>query len=81
MNETQWILLIIGAFLLGYVTAYFFKNMGKLWQRWGIFTLFLFPLIIMYLLLGGEAIANLKSAAISLVFALGFMIRMIKRDA
>jgi hypothetical protein len=82
MNETQWILFGIGSFAVGWAMAVFFKNMGRLFERWGlIISYFLFPLIIMYLLLSAEAVMQFKSITLSLIFAAGFFIRMFKHDA
>jgi len=80
MNETQWIFLAIGAFGVGYAIAYFFKNIGELWRRWGFFSLFLFPVIVVLLIFGAAAIADLKDTVISLIFALGFVVRMFIQD-
>lgn len=75
MNETQWIFATIGSFLIGYLMAYFFKNIGKIYHRWGlVICYFLFPLIIVYLLLGAEFVMQMKSIFLSAVFAFGFFI-------
>ena len=71
MNETQFIFTMLAAFGLGWLTAYFFKNMGALSQRWGIIIAVLtFPLIIILLLATAEAIAHMKNVIISAAFAL-----------
>ena len=80
MNETQWIFLGIASFGVGWAMAAFFKNMGNLFERWGLLiAYFIFPLVIMFLLLSAEAIMQFKSIVLSLIFAAGFFIRMFKK--
>jgi len=82
MNETQWILFAIGSFGIGWAMAVFFKNIGEMYARWGLLiAYFVFPLVIVFLIASAEAIMQMKSIVLSLVFALGFFIRMLKNDA
>jgi len=82
MNETQWILFGISSFGVGWAMAAFFKNMGAIYERCGlIIAYFIFPLVIVFLLFSAEAIMQLNSVILSLVFASGFFIRMFKHDS
>jgi len=82
MNDTEYVFMAIIAFGIGYGIAHFFKNIGKLWRKWGgIICYFAFPVIV-YVLIGGAAmIADMRDVIISSIFAAGFVIRMIKRNA
>ena len=80
MNETQTIFVDILGFAVGWALAYFSKNMGKLWNRWGlIISYFAFPLIIVMLVMLAASISDLNNAVISLIFATGFIVRMLKK--
>jgi ABC-type dipeptide/oligopeptide/nickel transport system permease subunit len=80
MNETQTIFVGILSFAVGWALAYFFKNMGKLLSRWGlIISYFAFPLIFVMLVMLAASISDLNNTIISLIFAAGFIVRMLKR--
>jgi len=79
MNETEMALYSILAFFNGYGIAYFFTNMGRLFNNWGLLgSYFLFPVIYIVLLYLAAAIADLQSFLFSTVFAIGFIIGMVK---
>ena len=81
MNETEYVFMAIIAFGVGYATAYFYKNIGRLWRSWGLFVCyFLFPPIVIGLLVSAAVVADTKDAVISSMFAGGFVIRMVKHD-
>ncbi len=79
MNKTELIFTGIVAFALGYGLGYFAKHIGDLARRWGIFTVFLFPIIFIVLLSGAEAICQRNNVLLSLIFAAGFVIKMVRR--
>ena len=79
MNETSLIFTGITAFALGYGLGYFAKNIGDLACKWGFFTVFLFPIILIVLFGGAEAIYKMHNVVLSLIFAAGFTVRMIRR--
>ena len=79
MNETAWIFTAIAAFGIGYGVAYFTKNIGRLSNAWGIFSIILMPVIVIYLLVGAGMLADLKDVWLSLIFAGGFVFRMLKK--
>lgn len=79
MNETAIILFSIGAAWLGYVTAKFFKGLGGLWERWGFFAIFLFPMIFYFLIIMGALVADIGSTIISVAYGAGFIVRILKR--
>ena len=79
MNETQWLFTAIAAFAVGYGVAYLTKHIRQLANRWGIFSILLIPAIIMTLFSGASMINEAKDIGLSLVFAAGFIVRMIKR--
>ena len=79
MNETSLIFTGIIAFALGYGLGYFAKNIGNLARRWGIFTVFLFPIIFIVLFGGAEVIYKMHNIILSLIFAGGFAVRMLRR--
>lgn len=79
MNETEWIFLAIAAFGIGYGIAYLAKNIRSMADRWGIFSIFLIPVIVIMLLVGAGVITDLKNVSLSLSLAAGFVFRMIKR--
>ncbi|MCW8830971.1 MAG: hypothetical protein OQK32_05550 [Gammaproteobacteria bacterium] len=79
MNETAWIFTGLVAFGVGYGLAHFVKRMGDLAERWGIFVVFLFPIIIIYLTLAAAMLADLHNIVISLIFAGGFLIRIMRK--
>ena len=79
MNETEWIFLAIAAFGIGYGIAYLAKNIGSMADRWGIFSIFLIPVIVIILLVGAGVITDLKNVSLSLSLAVGFVFRMIRR--
>ncbi len=81
LNETAWILVAIAAYGIGRATAWFFKDMGKIVERWGgLIALLTFPSLFMLILAGGHYIAVLNNVAVSMIFALGFVIRLLKRN-
>lgn len=74
-------LIIIGFTVFGgYGTAYFFKNMARLWQRWGALTYFLFPAMFMAILYSGAIVAAYQNVWVSSLYALIFVMRFIKAD-
>jgi len=79
MNEPSLIFASIIAFALGYRLGYFAKNIGDLARRWGIFTVLLFPMIFIVLFGGAEAIYKMHNILLSLIFAAGFAVRMIRK--
>ncbi len=79
MNETAWIFTGIAGFGIGYGIAHFVKKMGELAERWGFFVVILFPLIVIYFSFGAAWIADFRNTIISIIFALGFIIRMFKK--
>lgn len=81
MNETAWIFTALGSFGVGYAIAHFFKNMGKIYRKWGgLIAYFVFPIIIMFLYLSAVMIADFKNAFLSVIFAGAFIVRFMKRD-
>ena len=79
MNETEWIFLAIAAFGVGYGIAYLTKNIGSMADKWGIFSILLIPIIVIMLFGGAGMITEHKDIGLSLVFAGGFVFRMVKR--
>lgn len=81
MNETAWIFASITAYGIGHAIAWFFKNVGNLLRRWGaLIVYFAFPTITVTLISAAIYIAGLNSVIVSIIFALGFAVRMCKRD-
>ena len=81
MNETEKIFLAIMAFGIGYAIAYFFKNMGKIWKKYGaLIGILLFPAIIISLVMAAAQIGDMRDVFVSTIFAAGFVVRMVKRD-
>jgi hypothetical protein len=79
MNATQWIFAVIGCFAIGYIIGAFFKNIGKVYDHLGIIlSVLIIPFLVMYVLAGAEIVLNYNSAILSIVFAIGFIIRMVK---
>ena len=79
MNKTSLIFTGIIAFALGYGLGYFAKNIGDLARKWGVFTVLLFPMIFIVLFGGAEAIYKMHNIILSLIFATGFAVRMLRR--
>jgi len=79
MNETEWIIIAIFAFAVGYGLAHFAKNIRRIFSDWGLFSFFLIPIVVVFLFMGAAFIADLHSVWISLAFAAGFIIRMIRQ--
>lgn len=80
LNETEWILLYAAAFCFGYFIAYFFKNLGKFWRKWHILAIGIIPAVLIYLIAGAAALADFQNITLSLTFAAGFALRMMKRE-
>ncbi|MBF0264120.1 MAG: hypothetical protein HQL46_02530 [Gammaproteobacteria bacterium] len=79
MNETELVLYSILAYFNGYGIAWFFTNMGRLFTSWGLLgSYFLFPMIYVVLLFLAASIADLQNFIISTVFAIGFIVGMVK---
>ena len=76
MNETSWILASIIAFAVGYAIAYVTKNLRELATRWGIFSILLFPLLAVFLVMGSAYLTELKSVIISGFLAIGFLTKL-----
>lgn len=80
MNETAIIFYSMGSAWLGYVTAVFFKRMGGLWDQWGFFAIFLFPMILYFLMIMGALVADIGNTIISIAYGAGFIVRILKRN-
>ena len=80
MNETEWIFWGVFSLAIGYGIARFFKNIGRLYRKWGLLiSYFAFPTILVMLLYSGAIIADFNNIVLSMVFAGGFLIGMVKR--
>lgn len=76
MNETQWIFISIASFALGYFGGYIAKNIGRLIDRLGcVVAIFL----AIFLIVGAIQIMDLGSVIVSLIFAVGFLFKLLKR--
>ncbi|MBL7005106.1 MAG: hypothetical protein ISR69_13900 [Gammaproteobacteria bacterium] len=81
MDNSNTIFMMIMAFVDGYAIAYATKNIGRIWNRWGgLISFIFFPALGTGLIFTAAIISDLNNNTISLIFALGFIIRMLKKD-
>jgi len=80
MNETKYILFGVFAFLLGWFIAYFVKNFGQIWARWGAIVGFIITcMVFVYTLIFTAMIADSGDVIISALLAVGFLVRFFKQ--
>lgn len=76
MNETEYILLGVTAFGLGWYIAYLVKNADRVWLRWGVIVGFLILyLSFFFTVFLSVIIVDLNNVAISALVGMGFLIR------
>lgn len=79
MNDTEYILFGVLAFGLGWLIAYLVKNLGRIWNRWGVIFGGLYILFaVFYSFLFLVMITEKKSILLSSLLAVGFLIRFFK---
>lgn len=80
MNETEYILTIIYAAGIGYVSGHLTRNLSHYWQRWGaLIGWTFFPVIIMVLLMAAAQISDRDNTIFSVAYLVGFIAGLMKR--
>ena len=80
MNETDYILNAVLAFGVGWFMAYLVRNYSQIWSRWGILIGFVILLTgVIYSLFFSAMIADQNDTVLSILLALGFVIRFFKQ--
>lgn len=76
MNASYLIIYSLGCMLLGFFTAYFFKNIGSIWERYGVLIggFFIFS-VGLYVLLFNAMVADMQNSVLSIALAVGFCYR------
>lgn len=79
MNDTEYILIGVLAFGLGWFAAYLVKNLGRIMNRWGsLIGGFYILIAVVYSLFLIAAITDMQSVFLSSLLAIGFLIRFFK---
>ncbi|SET71299.1 hypothetical protein [Thalassotalea agarivorans] len=76
MSESYLIIYSLGCMLLGHFTAYFFKNLQSIWERYGVLIggFFIFT-VGLTVLLYNAMVADMQNSVLSIAVALGFCYR------
>lgn len=78
MSGLEILFASIFAFGIGYGFAHFAKNIGRMTNRWGIFSIIGIPMIVIFLLASAAMITDLHNIIASLALGVGFIIKMLR---